>query len=134
MRSKFSQRLNRMTPAIVQEVARTMYAAGSLVATEAQISITRGAVSGKNHVASAPGSAPNQDTGVLGNNIEVLQVARLRVLITSQAPYSAALEFGTSKMAERPFMRPAAEATRERVNRMIGNAARRAIRRSMAGG
>jgi len=134
MARKFSDRLQRISPAVVQEVARTMYAAGSLVATEAQISITRGAVSGKNHVPSAAGSAPNQDTGVLGNNIEVLQVARLRVLITSKAPYSAALEFGTSKMAERPFMRPAVEATRERVNRMIGNAARRAIRRSMAGG
>jgi HK97 gp10 family phage protein len=133
MARKFSDKLRRLGPDVTREVSRVMFAAGSLVATEAQISITRGAVSGKNHVPSAPGSAPNQDTGRLADNIEVTQVGNLRVLIASTAPYSAALEYGTSKMAERPFMRPAADATRKQVQKMLSDAARRAIRKSMAG-
>lgn len=106
-----------------------MYAAGELLAVEAQISITEGAVSGKNHVPSAPGRAPNADTHHLANNIEVIQVEPLKVLVTSRAKYSAALEFGTSKMAARPFMQPAATKTRPEINRRIGRAARRAVRR-----
>lgn len=126
--------LNRLrklsSPETTRQVGAALFAAGSVVATEAQISITRGAVSGKGHVPSAPGEAPNQDTGVLANNIEVTQLTPLIVEISSNAPYSSPLEFGTSKMAARPFMRPARDKTRPEVEEMVKAAVRRAVRRS----
>jgi len=108
-----------------------MYTAGSIVATEAQRLITTGAVSGRGHVASRPGQAPNNDTGDLANGIIVRQLAPLRVEIVATAAHSAALELGTSKIAERPYMRPAADATRLLVKQLVSKAARRAIRRHM---
>ena len=129
MASKFSAKLRTLRAAIVRDVSKEMYAAGSLVATEAQISITAGSVSGKSHVASAANTAPNNDTGALADGIEVAQVAPLRVLIQSTAPYSAALEFGTSKMAPRPFMAPAAVKTRPEIERKLSTAVARATRR-----
>jgi HK97 gp10 family phage protein len=61
------------------------------------------------HQASAPGETPASDTGNLVNNIIVDngQLPNLEVATSSLAPYSEALEYGTKKMAARPFMRPA---------------------------
>ena len=107
-RKAWDDRLKNLTsPAAIAKLEAALFNGGELLATEAQISLTRGAVSGKNHVASKPGEIPNQDTGVLGNNIEVKRERPLVVRVSSEAPYSKALEFGTSKMAARPFLRPA---------------------------
>lgn len=84
-----------------------IYEAADAVRAEAFRSISAGSVSGKNHVASAPGDAPNRDTGILQANIEISQPKPLVARVTSKAPYAAALERGTSKMAARPYMRPA---------------------------
>ena len=67
--------------------------------TDAQTSITEGAVSGAGHIPSDPGEAPNNDTGVLANNIETLETGPLKVTVSSNAPYAAALEFGSSREA-----------------------------------
>lgn len=111
-------------------VSQALFVGGETIQVAAQISITTGAVSGKDHVASAPGSAPNADTHRLADNIETVQPAPLRVEVSSNAPYSSALEFGTSKMAERPFMRPAATAKRKEVTDLIRKAINRAAKGS----
>jgi len=104
-------------------VGQALVAGGQEIKAEAARSITAGAVSGKDHVPSAPGEPPNENTGVLRSNIEVTQPAPLRVEISSNAPYSAALENGTSKMQARPFMGPAARKAKAsviaRVNKVI---------------
>lgn len=115
---------------MVREVGKALFAAGEMIQTEAQISITAGAVSGKKHVASAPGEAPNNDTGVLANNIETNQIAPLVVEVSSNAPYAAALEFGTSKMAARPYMQPAADAKRKEATQLVRKAVDRAVKKS----
>lgn len=92
---------------MVQAVTQALFVFGNRIQVAAQTSITDGAVSGKNHVPSLPGQPPNQDTGVLANNIETLLVGPLHVEVQSKAPYAVFQEFGTSKMAERPYMRPA---------------------------
>lgn len=62
------------------------------------------------HTASAPGNPPNTDTGNLVANITVQKITGgFDVGSRSGAPYGAALEFGTSKMMPRPWLRPAAE-------------------------
>lgn len=111
-------------------VGRALFAGGEAVKAHAARSITQGAVSGKNHVPSAPGEPPNEDTGHLRTNIEVTQPAPLSVLISSNAKYSAALERGTSKMAARPFMNPAARAKRKDVTALVNKAIDAAIRKS----
>jgi hypothetical protein len=117
-----------------REVGKALFAAGNLIQVEAQISITAGAVSGKGHVASLPGEPPNQDTGLLGNNIETVQVEPLLVEVSSNAPYSAPLEFGSSRMAARPFMAPARDVKREEATQLVRNAVARAVRGSRSKG
>lgn len=129
MSRRFTSLLNTLPAAVVREVEQSMYVAGEIIAVEAQVSITEGAVSGSGHVASKPGEAPNADTHYLADNIEVRQTSRLKVEIASTADYSAALEFGTSRMSERPFMRPAARKKRLQVNKLLSKAARRAVRK-----
>lgn len=113
---------------IIAEVAPALQAAGEKTKAHASRLITQGAVSGKNHVPSAPHSPPNNDTGHLKSNLKVTQPEPLRVQVSSEARYSAALEFGSSKMTERPFMRPAAEATRADAQRLVAKAVSRALR------
>lgn len=126
--------LNRLKalsgPRMTREVGKALFAGGELIQTEAQISITRGAVSGKAHVPSSPGQPPNQDTGTLANNIETTQVAPLKVHVASNAPYSAPLEFGSSTIAARPFMRPARDKKREEVKALVERAMNHVVRTS----
>lgn len=122
-------RLKRMSgPAVVREVGKALYAAGQMIEIEAELSITAGSVSGKGHVPSRPGEPPNRDTGVLDTNIETVQVAPLKVEVSSNAPYSSPLEFGTSKMAERPFMRPATQKKRAEAVQLVRGAVERVVR------
>lgn len=81
-------------PNAAAKITRALFAGGQRVQLLAQVSITAGATSGENHVASAPGSAPNNDTGVLANNIEAAVTGMLKVEVTSNAPYAAIQEFG----------------------------------------
>lgn len=106
----------------IELVGQALFAGGEMIKAEAARSITEGAVSGKNHVPSKPGEPPNEDTGTLRRNITVTQVGPLHVRVASNAPYSAYLEFGTSKMAARPFMGPAARAKKKEVVALVRGA------------
>jgi len=116
-------RLRRLSgPDMTRRVGAALFAGGQAIQIEAQLSITNGAVSGKHHLPSRPGEPPNQDTGVLANNIETTLVAPLVVHVSSNAPYAAALEYGTSKMAPRPYMAPAVAKKRKEVTQLIRRA------------
>jgi HK97 gp10 family phage protein len=116
---------------VSQQVTAALYSAGQDIELDAEQSITMGSVSGSGHVPSAPGQPPNADTRFLDSNIETTIEGQNppTVHVTSNAPYSAALEYSTSKMAERPFMRPATEKNRAKVGRKVANAVRVTIRR-----
>jgi HK97 gp10 family phage protein len=64
------------------------------------------------HVVSKPGDAPNTDTGNLVKNIavEVTSPTSVSVGIGEAAAYGAHLEFGTERMAARPWLVPAQQA------------------------
>ena len=116
------------------ETARAVRATAQAIRNDAIISVkshlsagkvyTRGTVK---HVASKPGSPPNQDRGTLTRNIRVTMNDDLTADISSNAPYSEALEFGTSNIGARPFMTPAVEGQRvkhkERLQKAIMRAA-----------
>lgn len=122
-----SDRLKRLAEKTPGEVLKALYAAGQLIEIEAEHSITEGSISGKGHVPSLPGEPPNADTRLLDTSIETTVKSRNppQVDVTSNAPYSAALEFGTSKMAERPFMRPALEKKRGEATILVSAAVKR---------
>jgi len=123
-----SDRLKRMANAR-QAVARKLYQAGQLVELDAEQSITEGSISGAGHVPSEPGQPPNADTRFLDSNIETEIGGPGIVTVTSKAPYSAALEFGTDRgLEERPFMRPALQKNRAKIVKMVGEAIRTTIK------
>lgn len=84
-----------------------IYEAADAVRAEAFQSISRGSVSGAGHVPSKPGESPNRDTGTLQAGLSVRRTGLLSAEVRAETPYSAPLEFGSSKMAARPFLRPA---------------------------
>lgn len=60
------------------------------------------------HTASTAGNPPNSDTGNLVQNITIKKIkGGYDVGSRKGAPYGVALEFGTSKMAARPWLTPA---------------------------
>lgn len=80
------------------------------------------------HTASAPNTPPNTDTGYLVSNIHVvIDGDKLGASVESRADYSEALEFGTSKMAPRPFMQPALEENRPKIRRMYARLKSRGV-------
>lgn len=99
----------RQLPASAQKaLGPVVYAIGDIVRAEAVKSITEGSISGAGHVPSRPGEPPNADTHLLDSSIQTEMTGPLTAMVISRAPYSIPLEAGTSKMAARPFMRPAA--------------------------
>jgi HK97 gp10 family phage protein len=115
---------------VIRRVGAALYVGGEAIRAEAAHLITEGAVSGKGHVPSLPGEAPNEDTGTLRTHIETTQVAPLKVEVSSNAPYAAALEYGSSKMAERPYMRPATDRKRKEVVEGVRKAVDAAVRKA----
>ena len=119
-------RLNRIRgPAMTREIGKAVTVAADLIKVDAQISITTGAVSGKNHLPSTAPDPPNQDTGHLANNISSQRTGLTEAEVSSNAEYSAALEFGTSRMAARPFMQPAADKNRKKATALVMEAVKR---------
>lgn len=126
-----SDRLKRMANNTAKNVVQALYLAGQQIELDAERSITAGSVSGAGHVPSAPGQPPNRDTGLLDGSIET-QVTTQNpptVTVSSRAPYAAHLEFGTSRMAPRPYMRPATERNRDDVTKLVGEAVNITIKR-----
>lgn len=118
-------RLRRMAAQAAPAAARALYAGGQLIESTAEASITAGAVSGANHVPSLPGQPPNEDTGTLRRSIETRVGGPNLVIVQAgggETDYAAFLEFGTSRMAARPFMRPAAEQNRAEITKLVGRA------------
>lgn len=99
---------------LVHKLNKRVFIAADRVRGEAQFLIAKGSIQGKGHVPSAPGQSPNLDTGVLTAGVTARFTGPLRAVAESAAPYAVHLEYGTSKMAERPYMRPAAKTVRGR--------------------
>lgn len=115
-------------PEMVRAVGAALFVAGDMIKVDAQISITAGSISGKGHIPSKPGEPPNNDTGDLVRGIENTQVAPLRVEVSANAPHAVPLEVGTSKMAARPYMGPAAQKNRAEATKLVRDAVARVVK------
>jgi HK97 gp10 family phage protein len=112
--------LRKFGAAADKYVAEVVNGTAQNIRTTAIKSIQRGTKSGvvyqkyapnRTHQASAPGQAPASDTTALWKNI-TSEIDGKQATITSNAEYSAALEFGTERIRPRPFMVPAMEQAR----------------------
>lgn len=110
----------------------------SLLSTQGDIvrSIQRGPATGtvyqkyiprREHQASAPGQAPQTDTGALASSVQNIR-RDMTGWVFSRVEYASHLEFGTQNMAERPYFHPAVERERprfvKRYDRLIDRAAK----------
>lgn len=131
-----------LTAAIEKELAIALDASGRYVVAEAKKSILQGGKTGRIyrrgtviHRASAPGQAPASDTGRLVNSIaSYLERGALYAVVTAGrglAKYARALEYGTVKMAARPFFIPAVEKSRAWIGKRLSSAIERAIRTTL---
>jgi HK97 gp10 family phage protein len=77
----------------------------------------------RTHRASAPNNPPATDTGFLVSqitmNVDVKPNGTVVGQIISAAPYSKALEFGTTNMQPRPFMQPALMKNKRKIQAMF---------------
>jgi len=73
----------------------------------------------RSHRASAPNQPPATDTGFLISQITMKVSVKSNGSVVGQiisaAPYSKALEFGTTNITERPFMQPALEKNKRKI-------------------
>lgn len=77
---------------------------------------------GVEHQASAPGEAPASDTGRLVRSARSeYEPADLSGEAIWSTDYAEALEFGTSKMAPRPYARPALAAKKDEITKTIND-------------
>lgn len=119
-REAHQKRLKRMSGAeIVKAAGRVLYVGADMIRAHAHQGISRGSVSGKGHVPSSPGQFPNRDSGILQAHLTSSLTAPLEAEVKSEAPYSAALEFGSSKMEARPFLRPSRDAKAPEIQRLF---------------
>jgi hypothetical protein len=111
-----------------------LFSAAQDVAVDAQVSITDGAVSGAGHVPSVAPNPPNNDTGVLANNIEATQgdsqgnANQVAATVSSNAPYGAVHELGGSKLPARPYLVPALAKNRDNIARKVAAGVNKANR------
>ena len=118
-------------------IKRVIFSSGNMVRNEAVKSIQEHRSSGvtyekynprRTHTASSAGKPPNTDTGYLAGNIHVvIDPDGMGCSVESRADYSAALEFGTSDMAARPFMQPALESQRRKIIQMFARIKARGV-------
>lgn len=66
------------------------------------------------HQASAPGEAPAIDLGALVNSIHVEQTGEMSAIVGTNMEHGLHTEFGTARMAPRPWLGPAFESVREK--------------------
>lgn len=121
--------------AIRRAVAQGVVAAAEAVRSEAVSLILDSAKTGRvyhrrsvDHQASAPGEPPASDTGRLVSSIRTnYRNGGLVATISASTAYAAYLEYGTRKMAPRPFMRPALANKREEVEELLASSVQRAL-------
>jgi HK97 gp10 family phage protein len=125
---EFDRAMSGLPRAVRKEAGRAVFVAADTVKAEAQRLVSTGATSGANHVPSRPGEPPNTDTGQLQRGIVSRRTGDLKAEVMSSAEYSAALEFGTSRMAARPFMRPALAKSRRKILRLFDKVKEKVLR------
>lgn len=127
---KHLRRLRALNAGAVRVAGAIVYEGADTIRADAFQKISAGSVSGRGHVPSAPGEPPNRDTGGLQAHLKVARTGPLTAEVRSEAEYAAPLEFGTSKMAARPYMRPSRDAKAPEIERRFREQMNKLVRQS----
>ena len=107
--SRMSKQVTQATATAVRETAQELEGA-------VKLKIQQGPKTGRTyrrggvvHQASAPGEAPASDTGTLLGSIYHERESDLAYVVGTRIRYAPWLEYGSSRMAARPFFRPSLE-------------------------
>jgi hypothetical protein len=126
--------INKIGGNAARNVSRAIEATALGINRDVKDMIQRGDKTGRvyqrgniTHRASAPGEAPATDTGTLVSSIYYEPQSGLLSMIGSRLAYAYYLEFGTMRIAPRPSWMPAVETNRDKFNRLIEEALRRAM-------
>lgn len=121
---------NRIKAAILQAANKGIEAAGDVVANRAVTLI------GNDHggVPSLPGNPPNTQTGTLHKSITRTVAEAGKVLVGTAVEYGPYLEFGTSRMAPRPWIRRALAESKAQATAAFRAGFRIAFDRAIRGG
>jgi HK97 gp10 family phage protein len=136
--ASLTSKLIRLKKAVDAQTAKELYLSGLRIEEHAKESIMEGGKTGRVykkgkkgktlHRASAPGEAPANDTGRLVNSIRTEakgngKTVHIKAGGGSKAvKYAVDLEFGTEKMAPRPFMRPALKKAKPEIEKLMRRA------------
>lgn len=130
-RDKHMRRLKRLGGAGLNlAVGKVLEVGAGMIRAGAFQSISAGSVSGAKHVPSSPGQPPNRDTGHLQGLLETQRTGPVTAEVRSNADYASPLEFGTSKMAARPYMRPARDKSEPKIQRLFATEMSKLVKRS----
>lgn len=131
--AKLQTKLKRITPAVEKEL-RLLTAEGAEAVRKEVIKAIRapkhGKWAGTLWRRSAPGEAPAAATGKLLNYISTKKANRKDkpgARLIAAVRYAAWLEYGTKKMAARPFMGPAVRAYKQKFKDMLDDGVRRVL-------
>lgn len=127
---------------INRELLIALDASARHVSAEMKRSIAQGPKTGRlykrrtvTHQASAPGEAPASDTGRLVNSVATYLERRAKYAVITAgrglARYARMLEFGTAKMAARPFFFVAVEKSRAWIQNRLNDAVIRAVMKAL---
>ena len=118
---QLQRELRRLSGDLREEAGKAVLATAVEMRADIVKSIQRGPASGvtyekykprRTHTASAPGQPPMSDTGYLANRITFDRLGDLTAVVGTKVEYAVHLEYGTERMAARPFFRPAVERMR----------------------
>lgn len=132
---QLQRELRRLSGDLREEAGKAVLATAVEMRADIVKSIQRGPASGvtyekykprRTHTASAPGQPPMSDTGRLANSITFDRLGDLTAVVGTKVDYAVHLEYGTERMAARPFFRPAVERMRPKyigkLEELIGRA------------
>ncbi len=117
---RYNEYQRRMTKFLKDNINISLNMVRNTVVTGISQGPATGASRGDGSRASKEGEYPMTDTGFLVNNININRDNDgLGGSVASNADYSEALEFGTSKMGARPFMQPSLEENKPKIRRLF---------------
>lgn len=125
---RLSREASKVAGAIVEEGADTIRA-------YAYQKISAGSASGQSggkhqHQPSRPGEFPNRELGDLQTGLKVRRTGPLTAEVRAEAKHSAPLEFGTSRMQARPFLRPSRDAKKPEIEKRFAEQMSKVVKQS----
>lgn len=122
-------KVDAMPGAIERAVQEGLMAVAMVARNDAVRRVLRGPKTGRiyqkydpkrTHQASAPGESPATDLGALAGSILAEPApGELAANLVARMPYAVHLEYGTTRIAARPFLRPAADVASAQGSKII---------------